>query len=117
MPWQNCRYKVYLVIILFCMPWQNCGNKVIILFCMPWQNCGNKVYLVCVCVCVCARARAHACVCVCVFLSLQHFDMIKDKTYGLFKTYFYNYNTFPADNLLIVRSLKVLPCYLKVASG
>ena len=51
------------------------------------------------------------------FLSLQLFDMIKDKTYGLFKTYFYSYNTFPADNLLILRPLKVLPCYLKVASG
>ena len=83
----------------------------IILFCMPWQNCGNKVYLVCVHVHVCV------CMCVCVFLSLQHFDMIKDKTYGLFKIYFYIYNTFPADNLLIVRPLKVLPCYLKVASG
>ena len=73
------------------------------------------------CVCVCVRT----CACVCVFLSLQHFDMIKDKTYGVFKTktygvfktYFYGYNTFPADNLLIVRPLKVLPCYLKVASG
>ena len=43
--------------------------------------------------------------------------MIKDKKYGLFKTYFYSYNTFPTDNLLIVRPLKVLPCYLKVASG
>ena len=89
MPWQNCGNKVYLVIILFCMPWQNCGNKVIILFCMPWQNCGNKVNLVCVCACT------HTCMCmcvhVCVFLSLQHFDMIKGKTYGLFKTYFYIY--------------------------
>ena len=67
---------------------------------------------VCVCVCVCVF------VCVCVS-SLQHFDIIKDKKYGLFKTYFYSYNTFPTDNLLIVRPLKVLPCtcYLKVASG
>ena len=55
----------------------------------------------------------HVCVCV---SSLQHFDMIKDKKY-FFKTYFYSYNTFPTDNLLIVRPLKVLPCYLKVASG
>ena len=56
--------------------------------------------------------------CVCV-LSLQYIGMIKDKKYGLFKTYFYSYNTwhaFPTDNLLIVRPLKVLPCYLKVAS-
>ena len=75
--------------------------------------------------CVCVHARTHACacvcmcVCVCVFLNLQHFDMIKDKTYGLFKTYFYSYwyNTFSTDNLLIIRPLKVLPCYLKVASG
>ena len=133
MPWQNCGNKVYLVIILFCMPWQNCGNKVIILFCMPWQNCGNKVYLVCVCacthtcmcmcvtcMCMCVTCMCvHVCLYVCVFLSLQHFDMIKDKTYGLFKTYFYSYryHTFPTDNLLIVRPLKVLPCYLKVASG
>ena len=37
----------------------------------------------CVCVCVCVRA----CVCVCVCVSsLQYFDMIKDKKYGLFKT-------------------------------
>ena len=49
--------------------------------------------------------------------SLQHFDMVKDKKYGLFKTYFYSYNTFSTDNLLIVRPLKVLPCYLKVSSG
>ena len=69
----------------------------------------------CVCVCVCVRAHARACAC--VFLSLQHFDMIKDKKYGLFKTYFYSYNTFPTDNLLIVRPLKVLPCYVKVASS
>ena len=49
------------------------------------------------------------CVCVCVCVSsLQHFDMIKDKKYGLFKTYFYSYNTFPTDNLLIVKPLKVL---------
>ena len=95
----------------------------IILFCMPWQNCGNKVYLVCVCVYMHAHMHVHVCacvcMCVCVFLSLQHFDMIKDKTYGLFKTYFYSYryNTFPTDNLLIVRPLKVLPCYLKVVSG
>ena len=45
------------------------------------------------CMCVCM------CVCVCVS-SLQHFDMIKDKKYGLLKTYFYSYNTFPTDNLL-----------------
>ena len=69
-------------------------------------------WCVCVCVCVCFM-HVHVCVC------LQHFDMIKDKTYGLFKTYFYSYqyNTFPTDNLLIARPLKVLPCYLKVASG
>ena len=45
---------------------------------------------VCVCVCVCVR------VCVCVSIrisSLQYFDMIKDQKYGLFKTYFYSYNT------------------------
>ena len=41
---------------------------------------------------VCAGACVCACVCVCVCLSsLQHFDMIKDKKYGLFKTYFYSY--------------------------
>ena len=34
------------------------------------------------CMCMCM------CVCVCVS-SLQHFDMIKDKKYGLFKTFFY----------------------------
>ena len=72
---------------------------------------------VCLCVCVCARVHVRIHVCMCVFLSLQHFDMIKDKKYGLFKTYFYSYNTFPTDSLLIVRPLKVLPCYLKVASG
>ena len=69
-----------------------------------------------VCVCACVRVCVCACVCVCVS-SLQHFDMIKDKKYRLFKTYFYSYNTFPTDNLLIVRPLKVLPCYLEVASA
>ena len=73
--------------------------------------------------CVCRYVCVYVCVCVCVCVcvsSLQYFDMIKDKKYGLFKTYFYSYNTwhaFPTDNLLIVRPLKVLPCYLKVASG
>ena len=76
----------------------------------------------CVCVCTCTCLHVHVCVCVtlvcaCVCVCVQHFDMIKDKKYGLFKTYFYSYNTFSTDNLLIVRPLKVLPCYLKVASG
>ena len=45
--------------------------------------------------------------------------MIKGKKYGLFKTYFYSYNTchaFPTGNLSTVKSLKVLPGYLTVAS-
>ena len=64
--------------------------------------------------CVQVQVHVYVCVCVCVS-SLQHFD--KDKKYGLFKTYFYSYNTFPRDNLLIVRPLKVLRCYLEMASG
>ena len=59
------------------------------------------------------------CVCVSYPATLCHDQRYTCKTYGLFKTYFYSYryNTFPTDNLLIVRPLKVLPCYLKVASG
>ena len=48
---------------------------------------------VCVCVhaCVCVRVCVHVCVCVCIS-SLHYFDMIKDKKYGIFKTYFHSYN-------------------------
>ena len=38
-------------------------------------------------------------------------------SYDLFKTYVCSYNTFLEDNLFTVRPLKVLPRYLKVASG
>ena len=66
-----------------------------------------------------------SCMCVCIYAyvymqSQQYFDMIKGPKYGLFKTYFYSYNTchaFPTGNLSIVKPLKGLPDYLTVASG
>ena len=42
------------------------------------------------------NSKCISCMCVSVYvsvrlLSLQNFDMIKDKKYDLFKTYFYSY--------------------------
>ena len=77
----------------------------------------------CVCVCVCFKhdqRQEVRSIFKTYFYSYNTFptdNLIKDNKYDLFKTYFYSYNTFPTDNLLIVRPLKVLPCYLKVASG
>ena len=59
--------------------------------CMCLRMCMCGV-CVCVCACVCVSACVRVCVCVCVS-SLQYFDMIKDKKYGLFKTFCYSYNT------------------------
>ena len=69
----------------------------------------------------CVRARACACVCVCIS-SLQYFDMIKDKNMVYLKLTFTDlihdmHSLQVTGNLLIVRPLKVLPCYLTVASG
>ena len=61
---------------------------------MSTRNAFPVCLCLCVVMCVCVYVGGWAGVCVCVCISsLQYFDMIKDQKYGLFKSYFYGYNT------------------------